>query len=196
MTKRFAFVLATALALAAVPQVARACTGDACAGFQYIPNLVDGYAISNPDKVRKIHIVGCFLDVKNACLPSSNFDFTIEPNSHKDIKAPATHPYAKPDVKTATFSGLSVTIHNSAKEAISINIKAFDDYREDLKSGETKSVPARNLSGVDPSDTSVPWEARLRDLKSVTQPKPNPVCAHGVVAFKGAAARIDVTKCG
>jgi len=106
------------------------------------------------------------------------------------VKRPAKLPDAKVGIKTATFLGaalpVSVTIQNSAKSPISINIKDLKDYREDLNGGETKSIPAANLAGFNPNSNNVQWEARLRDLKSVKQTSPNPVCARGVV---------NVTKC-
>ena len=95
----------------------------------------------------------------------------------------------------AQAGGVTLTITNSGTLPISINIKDLNDYREDLKGGETKSVPAANLSGFNPNNKSVAWEARLRDLKSVSQSSPNPVCARGTVIFQGPAGRVDVTKC-
>jgi hypothetical protein len=91
---------------------------------------------------------------------------------------------------------VTVTITNQGTQPISINIKDLNDYREDLDSGETKSVPPENLTGIDPNNTDIQWEARLRDLKSVDQPRPNTVCARGVIIFQGKAGHIDVTKCG
>jgi len=199
VTWRFSLVLATTLAVAAVPQVARAgCSGDACAAFMLIPLFSEGGALSNQDKVRKIHITGCYLDANGSCAASSNFDLTIDPGKDKRVKPPAALPNAKLDIKTATFLGalsVTVTIHNAAKAPISINIKELKDYREDLNGGESKSIPAANLAGFDPNNNRVPWEARLRDLKSVTQASPNPVCARGVIIFQGPAGRVDVAKC-
>lgn len=200
MTQKFALVLATALAVAAVPQAARAsCSGDACAAFMLIPLFAEGGALSNQDKLRKIRITGCFLQANGSCAASSDFDLTIDPGTNKRVKPPAALPDAKLDIKTATFLGaalpVSVSVHNSAKTPISINIKQLNDYREDLNGGETKSVPAANLSGFNPNNNNVQWEARLRDLKSVKQTSPNPVCARGVVNFQGPAGRVDVTKC-
>ncbi len=200
MTYRFAVMLATTLAVAAVPQVARAsCNGDACAAFMYIPLFSEGGALSNQDKVHKIHITGCFLQANGTCAASSNFDLTIDPGANKRVRPPDALPNAKLDIKTATFLEalpVTVTVHNAAKAPISINIKELKDYREDLKGGETKSIPAANLSGFNPTNNNnVQWEARLRDLKSVTQPSPNPVCARGVIIFQGPAGRVDVAKC-
>jgi len=200
VTYRFSLVLATALAVVAVPQAARAsCSGDACAAFMLIPLFAEGGALSNQDKVRKIRITGCYLEANGSCAASSNFDLTIDPGTNKQVKPPSALPNAKLDIKTATFLGaalpVTVSVHNSAKAPISINIKDLNDYREDLKGGETKSVPAANLSGFNPNNKSVAWEARLRDLKSVSQSSPNPVCARGTVIFQGPAGRVDVTKC-
>jgi hypothetical protein len=199
MTRKSAFVLATALAVAAVPQVARAsCSGDACAAFMLIPLFAEGGALSNQDKIRKIHITGCYLDAKGSCAASSDFDLTIDPGKNKQVKPPAALPNAKLDIKTATFLGalpVTIAVHNAAKSPISINIKDLKDYREDLNGGETKSIPATNLSGFNPNDKNVQWEARLRDLKSVKQASPNPVCARGVIIFQGPAGHVDVAKC-
>lgn len=96
----------------------------------------------------------------------------------------------------AQAGGVTVTITNEGKLPISINIKSLKDYREDLNGGQTKSVPAENLTGVDPSDKNIEWEARLRDLQSVGQTRPNAVCARGVIIFQGKAGHVDVTKCG
>ena len=74
-------------------------------------------------------------------------------------------------------------ITNAGQLPISINIQDFKDYREDLDGGQTKSVPADNLTGVDPNNNNIHWKARLRDLR-------------GVVIFQGHAGHIDVTKCG
>jgi hypothetical protein len=198
MTYKFAFVLAT-LALAAIPQAAQAsCSGDACASVMFIPLPAEGGVLSNQDKVRKIRVVGCYLDAKGSCAAPSNFDLTIEPGKNKPVKFPPGQPNAKLDIKTATFVGalaLTVTVRNSAKSPISINIKDLKDYREDLKVGESKTIPASYLAGFDPNNKTVPWEARLRDLKSVKQSSPNPVCSRGVVIFQGPAGRVDVTKC-
>ena len=198
MTNKFALVLATALAIAAVPQVAHAsCSGNACAAFMLIPLPAEGGVLSNQDKFRKIRIVGCYLDAKGSCAAASNFDLTIDPGKNKPVKFPPGLPNAKLDIKTATFVGtlaLTVTVRNAAKSPISINIKGLNDYREDLKVGESKSIPATHLAGFDPNK-SVPWEARLRDLKSVKQTSPNPVCARGVITFIGPAGHVDVTKC-
>jgi hypothetical protein len=96
----------------------------------------------------------------------------------------------------AQAGDVTVTITNDGTQPISINIKELSDYREDLDAGETKSVPPENLTGVDPTNTDIEWEAHLRDLKSVDQPAPNPVCASGVIIFEGNAGHVDVTKCG
>src|SRR5262245_21313955 len=96
----------------------------------------------------------------------------------------------------AQGSGVTVTITNAGAVPISINIKDLNDYREDLDGGQTKSVPAQNLTGVDPNNNNIQWEARLQDLQSVGQPRPNTVCARGVIIFQGQAGRIEVTKCG
>ena len=95
----------------------------------------------------------------------------------------------------AAQSGVTVTVHNAGKVPISINIKDLKDYREDLNGGETKSIPAANLAGIDPNNKNIQWEARVRDLQNVNQPRPNTVCARGVVIFQGQAGRVDVTKC-
>jgi hypothetical protein len=95
----------------------------------------------------------------------------------------------------AQAGGVTVTITNAGKVPISINIKDLKDYREDLNGGQTKSVPASNLSGVDPTNKNIAWEARLRDLQSTSQATPNTVCARGVVIFQGQAGHVDVTKC-
>jgi hypothetical protein len=95
----------------------------------------------------------------------------------------------------AQAGAVSVTITNAGKLPISINIKDLKDYREDLKGGETKSVPTGNLKDVNPNNKNIQWEARLRDLQNVKQPAPNTVCARGVIIFKGQAGHIDVTKC-
>jgi len=95
----------------------------------------------------------------------------------------------------AQAGGVTVTITNTGKLPISINIKDLKDYREDLKAGETKSVPAGNLGGVDPNNKNIQWEARLRDLQNVKQTTPNTVCARGVIVFSGRAGHINVTKC-
>jgi hypothetical protein len=87
----------------------------------------------------------------------------------------------------AQAGAVTVTVTNTGKQPISINVKDLGDFREDLNGGETKSVPARNLGGVDPNNTNIQWEARLRDQ--------NTVCARGVVIFKGQAGHFDVTKC-
>jgi hypothetical protein len=200
VTYRFVVALATALAVAAVPQVARAsCSGDACAAFMLIPLFSDGDALSNQDKLRKIRLVGCYLGANGSCAASSDFDLTIDPGTNKRVKPPAALPNAKLDIKTATFLGaalpVTVSVRNSAKTPISINIKDLNDYREDLNGGETKSIPAANLAGFNPNNKSIQWEARLRDLKSVKQASPNPVCARGVVIFQGPNGRVDVSKC-
>jgi hypothetical protein len=96
----------------------------------------------------------------------------------------------------AQDGGVTVTITNAGEVSISINIKDLNDYREDLDGGETKSVPAENLTGVDPNNNNIQWEARLRDLQNVGQARPNTVCARGVIIFQGQAGHIDITKCG
>jgi|SRR6516164_10390652 hypothetical protein len=96
----------------------------------------------------------------------------------------------------AQAGGVSVTITNAGTLPISINIKDLKDYREDFDGGQTKSVPAENLTGVDPNNKNIQWEARLRDLQNVGQTRPNTVCAQGVIIFQGQAGHIDVTKCG
>lgn len=95
----------------------------------------------------------------------------------------------------AAQTGVTVTVHNAGKVPISINIKELKDYREDLSGGETKAVPSSNLTGANPNNKNIQWEARLRDLQSVNQPRPNTVCARGVVIFQGQAGHVDVTKC-
>ena len=95
----------------------------------------------------------------------------------------------------AQAGGVTVTITNAGKLPISINIKDLKDYREDLSGGQTKSVPAGNLGGVDPNRRNIQWEARLRDLQNVKQSRPNTVCARGVIIFQGKAGHVDVTKC-
>jgi hypothetical protein len=200
MKHKLTAVLATALAVAAMPQAARAsCSGDACAAFMLIPLFAEGGALSNQDKVRKIRLTGCYLAANGSCAASSNFDLTIDPGTNKQVKPPSALPNAKLDIKTATFLGaalpVTVAVHNAAKTPISINIKELKDYREDLNGGETKSIPAANLSGFNPNNNNVKWEARLRDLKSVTQASPNPVCARGVIIFQGPAGRVEVSKC-
>lgn len=95
----------------------------------------------------------------------------------------------------AQAGGVTVTITNTGKLPISINMKGLKDYREDLNGGQTKSVPAGNLSGVDPNNKNIQWEARLRDLQNVRQTRPNTVCARGVIIFQGNAGHVDVTKC-
>jgi hypothetical protein len=97
---------------------------------------------------------------------------------------------------TARADDVTVTITNQGTRPISINIEALNDYREDIDAGETKSIPAGNLTGVDPNNTNIQWEARLRDLESTGQERANPVCARGVIIFQGQAGHIDVTKCG
>lgn len=97
---------------------------------------------------------------------------------------------------TAQADDVTVTVTNQGTRPISINIQDLNDYREDLNAGETKSIPAANLAGVDPNNTNIQWEARLRDLQDVGQERPNPVCARGVIIFQGSAGHIDVTKCG
>lgn len=97
---------------------------------------------------------------------------------------------------TARADDVTVTITNQGTHPISINLQELNDYREDLDAGETKSIPAGNLGAVDPSNTNIQWEARLRDLESVGQERPNPVCARGVIVFQGKAGHIDITKCG
>ena len=200
MMRKLTAVLATTLAVAALPQVAHAqCSGDACAAVMLIPLFTEGDALSNQDKLRKIRITGCYLEANGSCAASSNFDLTIDPGTNKQVKRPAKLPDAKVGIKTATFLGaalpVTVTITNAAKTPISINIKDLKDYREDLNGGESKSVPAANLSGFNPNNSNVQWEARLRDLKSVKQTSPNPVCARGVINFQGPAGRVNVTKC-
>ena len=96
----------------------------------------------------------------------------------------------------AQAGDVTVTITNAGTLPISINIKDLNDYREDLDGGQTKSVPAGNLTGVDPNNNNIEWEARLRDLQNVGQTRPNTVCARGVIIFQGQAGHIDVTKCG
>jgi hypothetical protein len=94
----------------------------------------------------------------------------------------------------AQVGGVTVTVTNTGKVPISINIKDLKDYREDLNGGETKSIPAGNLTGVDPNNRNIQWEARLRDLQNAKQ-SANTVCARGVVIFQGQTGHIDVTKC-
>jgi len=96
---------------------------------------------------------------------------------------------------SAAQTGVTVTVHNAGKVPISINIKDLKDYREDLNGGETKSIPAANLTGINPNNKNIQWEARVRDLQNVNQPRPNTVCARGVIIFQGQAGRVDVTKC-
>jgi hypothetical protein len=98
------------------------------------------------------------------------------------------------DTAAAQAGGVTVTITNAGKLPISINIKDLKDYREDLAGGQTKSVPAGNLSGVSPNN-NIQWEARLRDLQNVKQTRPNTVCARGVIIFQGQAGHVNVTKC-
>src|SRR4051812_11560653 len=99
MMRRSAAVLATALAVAAMPQAALAsCSGDACAAFMLIPLFSDGGALSNQDKVRKIRITGCYLAANGSCAASSNFDLTIDPGTNKQVKPPAALPNAKLDI--------------------------------------------------------------------------------------------------
>jgi hypothetical protein len=200
MMRKLTAVLATTLAVAAMPQTARAqCSGDACASVMLIPLFAEGDALSNQDKVRKLRLTGCYVEANGSCAASSNFDLTIDPGTNKQVKPPKALANPKVAIKTATFLGatlpVTVSVRNSAKTPISINIKELNDYREDLNGGETKSVPAANLSGFNPTNKVVQWEARLRDLKSVKQTSPNPVCARGVVNFQGPAGRVDVTKC-
>jgi hypothetical protein len=95
----------------------------------------------------------------------------------------------------AQSTGATVTITNSGRNPISINIKDLKDYREDLNGGESKSIPASNLAGVSTTNNYIRWEARLRDLKSVSQPRPNTVCAQGVVVWSSQTGRVNVTKC-
>ena len=200
MIRRLIAVLATALAVAAMPQTAHAqCSGDACAAIMLIPLFAEGDALSNQDKVRKLRLTGCYVEANGSCAASSNFDLTIDPGTNKQVKPPKALANPKVAIKTATFLGaalpVTVSVHNSAKTPISINIKELKDYREDLNGGETKSIPATNLAGFNPNNNNVKWEARLRDLKSVTQKSPNPVCAQGVVIFQGPSGRVDVSKC-
>src|SRR5262245_46438434 len=96
---------------------------------------------------------------------------------------------------TAQDSSVTVTITNTGEVPISINIQDLNDYREDLDGGQTISVPADNLTGVDPNNNNIQWEARLRDLQKVGQTRPNRICAQGVIIFQGHAGHIDVTKC-
>src|SRR5262249_1078451 len=77
----------------------------------------------------------------------------------------------------AQGTGVTITITNAGAVPISINIKDLNDYREDLDGGQTTSVPAQNLTGVDPNNNNIQWEARLRDLQNVGQARPNTVCA-------------------
>jgi hypothetical protein len=123
---------------------------------------------------------------------------------HKPLTTRATATYAAAALvasvigigaAAAQSSNPTVTITNSGKNPISINIKDLKDYREDLNAGESKSIPASNLAGVSTSNNYIKWEARLRDLKSVSQPRPNTVCAQGVVVWSGQSGRINVTKC-
>ena len=71
----------------------------------------------------------------------------------------------------AAQSAPTVTITNSGSIPVSINIPSLKDYREDLKAGETKSIPASNLAGVSTTNNYIKWEARLRDLSSTSQPR-------------------------
>jgi hypothetical protein len=95
----------------------------------------------------------------------------------------------------AAQAGPTVTITNAGKVPISINIKSLKDYREDLNGGESKTVPASYLAGVSTTNNNITWEARLRDLGSTSQTRPNKVCAEGVIIWQGQAGRINVTKC-
>jgi hypothetical protein len=101
MTHKITFVLATAIAISATPQIAHAsCSGQACSSFSY-----ENGKFTNKDRVVPIRLKGCYIKSGSACAsPPANFDVTIDADSSKPVSPPTGYgSAAKVDVSDAQF---------------------------------------------------------------------------------------------
>lgn len=199
MIHKFAFLLATSVALAAVPQIARAsCDGSACKSVS-----VAGNKFTNKDKDLKIHLTGCFLQANGTCAASAVIDVTIDPNSNKSIPPPASlGSNPKVDVKTAVFVGalthphvqtlpvaysVMTTINNNTDVPVAVKYKDAEgsEFKKDVKERSSSSSFAIRM---DPNSRANPikWSATYNSKE----------CALGVVIVSGDTGEINVTKCG
>lgn len=104
ITRKFPFVLATAVAMAAMPQIAHAsCKGDAC-NFVFF----DGKNLTNKDPQLKIQVFGCFILETGTC-GNLTFGYTIDPKASQPVYASSLGPDIKLDIRTAAFVGTRPT---------------------------------------------------------------------------------------
>jgi len=107
VTRKFAFLLATAGALSVAPQIAHAsCTGSACSSFSvenksYSSSEKRAKAVFiNKDKSRGIRLKGCVMEAGKC---GRTFVLEIDPGLKSTVSEPATNQSAVLDINTADF---------------------------------------------------------------------------------------------
>jgi hypothetical protein len=155
MTRKFAFMFATTVAIAAtVPQVAHAsCSGNACSAYSY----VDG-KFTNTDKDRQIHLTGCFLTPSSTC--NGSFDVTVDAKQAKAVTAPAGAG-AKPklDVKTAVFVGPPPPAASTPAHPPNLRLKSAAELEKEIDETE------KDLAKANDELNKVDSKAKLEELK-------------------------------
>ena len=156
MTRKFAFMLATTVTIAAtVPQAAYAsCSGNACSAYSY----VDG-KFTNTDKDRQIRLTGCFLTPSGTC--NSSFDVTVDAKQAKAVTLPAGAG-AKPklDVKAAVFVGPPPPAASApTPPPPNLRLKSATELEKEVDETE------KDLAKADDELNKVDSKAKLEELK-------------------------------
>lgn len=103
MMDKLTVALATALATAAVPQIAEAsCSGSGCSKFSF-----DGSRFTNNDRVYTMQLKGCFIQKSGTCgSPPMTFDIIVDPGQSKPVSPPSSlGSSVKVDVQSAILMG-------------------------------------------------------------------------------------------